>query len=109
MLKLDVDLKFHNQNNHERIEMFYFRNRLCQERFKEKTTYTKMFTQCFESNESIEIQFQRWKRRLLKAFHASFQKIRVKNNDKKKLSDIDILLNKKKSILKKKNLDKSDK
>ena len=45
----------------------------------------------------------------MKAFHASFKKIRVKDNDKKKSSEIDVLLNKKKTILKKKHMDEGDK
>ena len=71
---------------------FHTGDKLSQESFKEKTTHTKSFTQCFESDESIKIQFQRWK-------------IRVNDNDKKKASDIDVHLNKKKTILKKKNMD----
>ena len=84
---------------------FHTGDKLCQESFKEKTANTKSFTQCFESDESINIQFQRWKRKLVKAFFASFNKIRVNDNDKKKPSDIDVHLNKKKNILKKKNMD----
>ena len=84
---------------------FHTGDKLCQESFKEKTTNTKSFTQCFESDESNKIQFQRWKIKLVKAFLASFKKIRVNDNDKKKPSDIDVLLNKKKTILKKKNMD----
>ena len=36
MLKLEVDLTFHNKNKHERTEMFNLRNKDCQKDFNEK-------------------------------------------------------------------------
>ena len=59
--------------------MFNLRNELCQEDFKEKTFNTNRFSDCFkEHNESLDIQFKRWNRRLLKAIDTSFRKIRVR-------------------------------
>ena len=40
--------------------------------------------------------------------HANFRKVRVKEDKDKKLSDLDIMLNKKKNILKKKHLSTID-
>ena len=109
MLKLNLDITIHEKKKHERIEMFNVRNKLCLKDFKDFTTNTNRFTKCFQSEETFEIQFQRWQRQLQKALHANFRKIRHKENDHKKLQHIDVLMNKKKDILKKKNLDMKDK
>ena len=69
MLKLKVNLTFHNEKKHERREVLNLRNKLCQKDFNEKTSNTDQFTTCFEGEESIDIQFNRWHRRLLKVLH----------------------------------------
>ena len=95
-----------NEKIHERVEVFNLRNKLCQEDFKEKTTNTDKFTSCFEGDETIDVQFKRWHRRLLKTLHSCFRKVRVKNIED--AIKVDILIEEKKLILKKKNLDKID-
>ena len=63
-----------------------------------------MFTKCFTSpEESVDVQFNRWKRKLVKAIHTSFRKIRIKQNDTQKLSKLDNMLNERKKLLKKKS------
>ena len=47
MLKLEVNLKFHNETKHERVEMFNLRNEINQQDFKEKTSNTTRFSDCF--------------------------------------------------------------
>ena len=47
MLVLEIDLKFHNEKNHDRLEMVNLRNKVCKFDFKEKTTNTDMFSKCF--------------------------------------------------------------
>ena len=108
MLKIELDLTFHNEKKHEQTDMFNLLNKVCQQNFGEKTTNTNVFSKCFESDESINIQFKRWHRRLVKALHRSFREIRIKD-DQKKQSQVDILLNKKRVLLKKKELEKKDK
>ena len=109
MLKLEIDLKFHNDIKHERIEMFNLRNKTCQADFRVKTTNTDKFSNCFLSEESINTQFDRWHRKLFKALHTSFKKIRIKDKYEKKTTNIDILMTQKRNILKKKVLDQNDK
>ena len=108
MLILKIDLAFHKENKHERIEMFNLRNKECQIDFKQKTSNTDMFSKCFIGEETIDVQFKRWKRRLQKALYSSFRKVRIKDRENK-LSNLDILMNKKKAILKKKTLTEKDK
>ena len=74
MLKLELDLNFHEENKHERTEVFNVRNKPCQKRFFEFTSKSDMFTKCFTSpNESVDTQFNRWKRKLNKAIIYSFR------------------------------------
>ena len=70
--------------------------------FKEFTTNTNMFSKCFLSEDNFENQFKKWQKVFQKSLHACFRKIRVK--DRVKVSNIVILMNKKKDILKKDNL-----
>ena len=108
MLKLEVNLTFHVEKEHDRREVFNLRNKICQQDFKEKTSNTEQFTKCFEGRETIDIQYKRWHRRLLKALHTSFNKIRIQDRGKKKKLKIDDLMERKKIILKKKKLDQTD-
>ena len=81
MLELNINLMVHKEEKHERQHVFNVKNKLCQKKFTEFTSETTMFSKCFESNsESIDIQFKRWKRCFIKALHACFKKIRVKND-----------------------------
>ena len=99
MLTLEINLTFHNEKSHERTEMFSFKNKKSQVLFKEYTTNTTIFTKCFLTDENINLQFEKWKKRLQKSFHACFRRIRVGDN-KKKLSFMDHLMNEKKEIVK---------
>ena len=108
MLKLELNLNFHNDKKHERVEVFNLRNKLCEEDFKEKNTNTDKFTSCFEVDETVDVQFKRWHRRLLKTLHSCFRKVRVKNIEYTKKSKVDIHIEEKKLSLKKKNLDQID-
>lgn len=105
MLKLDVDLVFHKEKNHERNELFNVRNEKCQQLFSEFTSKGDMFSRCFSSdNVDVNTQFKRWQRRFNKAIHACFHKTRITQNEKKTLSHMDVLMEKRKTILKKKTL-----
>ena len=76
MLKLEVNLTFHKEKNHERVEVFNVRNKQCQKVFCEVTLKEGMFTKCFKSQEeNIFVQFKRWQRIFNKAIHTSFRKI----------------------------------
>jgi hypothetical protein len=109
MLKIEINIMFHMKKDHERNEMFNLKDKVCQQQFKLFTTNTKRFTRCFETEEIFDIQFKRWQRQLQKALYANFRKIRIKNDDdKKKLSKIDTLINQKRNILKKRHLSAED-
>ena len=88
--------------------MFNLTNKDCQIKFWNYTTNTNTFSNFFETKEGIETQFNRWKRKFVKALHASFKKIRITENSKKKKSVIDVFINEKNTILKKKVKERED-
>ena len=98
MLELNINLIVHREKKHEK------------EKFKDVTSKTTMFTNCFKSNyENIDFKFNRWKRCFKKALYSCFRKIRVKNDLTEKQSKMDILMEEKKSLLKKKNISVEEK
>ena len=108
MLSLEVDLTFHMDKKHDRIEMFNLRNINFQKIFKEYTSQNTTLSYCFITNESVDVQFLKWQRKFQKALHACFRKIRIRDN-KNKMSDIDTFIKEKSDILKKKNLNPNEK
>ena len=109
MLKLEVNLEFHKEKKHDRVEVFNVRNVKCQKVFWEYTSKDNMLSKCFNSqDEDINIQFKRWQRRFRKAIYACFKKVRIQPDTNKKLSKMDELMIEKKNILRKKTLTKID-
>ena len=109
MLKLEIDLEFHANKKHDRSVVFNVRNQECQKLFCEFTSRGNTFSRCFSSeDEPLDIQFKRWKRLFNKALNSCFRKIRIKVDNKKKPSKIDELMEKRKSILKKKSFSIED-
>ena len=109
MLKLEIDLKFHKEKEHSRVEVFNVRNVKCQKLFYEFTSRNNIFSSCFSSpDEDLNVQFNRWQRKLNKANNSCFRKHRVSKDDIKNQSILDDLLTKKKTILRKKVLTQED-
>ena len=108
-LKLEVNLVFHEKSKQERTEIFNLKNKDCQSRFYQFGSKDQRFSKCFlTDDETIHVQFKRWKRKFDKAIVACFQKIRVTNKVKEKKSPIDELMNEKKFILKKSKVTMED-
>ena len=106
MLTLELSLTYHIEKQHEKIELFNLRNITCQKCFKEYTSSSNTLSKCFSTDEPINIQFSKWMTKFRKALHACFRKIRVTEN-KKKMSNINILMMEKKDIMKKKHKNKN--
>ena len=109
MLKLEVDLIFHKEKVHDRIDLFNIRNKKCQKVFQEFTSKGNMLSNCFVSDDvNVNTQFQRWQRRFNKAINACLKKCRTNPIDQEKISRMDELMLKRKTILKKNTLDHED-
>ena len=75
---LDMSLSF-QPNTEPRSEYFNFRNIECQEKFKQMTEDNKQFIECFQTNESFEVQSKKFMKTLNNTFQSSFKKIRNRN------------------------------
>ena len=101
MLVLEINLEFHNNKKHDRLEVFNVRNKICQKQFYEFTSKGDTFSKCFDSkNEIVDTQFDRWQRKFNKAICACFRKIRIKGDSERKPSKMDDLIDKKKLYFK---------
>ena len=99
MLSLEVNLTFHTDKKHERIEMFNLQNINCQQQFKEFTSKNTILSECFMT--SVDVQFRKWQRKFKKSLYACFRKVRVRNKEIN-MSLIDRLMKEKSDILRKK-------
>ena len=104
---LEVSLKFSNMKA-ERIEVFQFKNRNSQLEFKNLTTNTTDFSSCFSNNLSFEDQARKWKRVLNDYFHKAFKKVRVTNKHKKRESQINDLIERRRKLKSKQVLSEKD-
>ena len=96
---MDLDIKIKPEKP-VREEIYNFRNKKAQKKFKMLTTGTSAFTDCFEnSNESILTQITEW-RKILKMFCGkAFKKIRIKKRAMKPINaEIVRLISKRKEI-----------
>ena len=105
MLSLEINLTYHIEKDHQRVEMFNLRNKHCQLLFKEYTSKSNILSKCFLSNEPINTQFIKWQKLFEKALHACFRKLRSTNRDKK-TSKINILMKEKTDLIKAKSNNK---
>ena len=74
---IDLDLEMENMKK-ERVEIFDFKKKQSQEKFKEITSNTTKFTRCFDSKLPLHIQIQNWRQLLNSSCKEAFTKIRIK-------------------------------
>ena len=84
----------------QRTEVYRLRNTRELQAFKETTSNTQAFTQCFTKNGDITDQGETWIRLLQKTIRSSFKKIRIRANYKCK-DDMQEKMEERKKILKK--------
>ena len=77
---MDLDLKIESEKP-VRTEMFNFKNSEGQAKFKQLTSETSEFTNCFKSNESLLDQVENWQKVLKSFCSKAFSKIRIKNKN----------------------------
>ena len=95
---MDVSLKIINEKP-KRREMFNFQNKEGQQVFKNETTFTNDFTDCFKSELPLIEQIRYWRQKLNEYFGRAFKKIRIKPRTKikslsKELTELITLRNK---------------
>ena len=102
---LDIKLTISSEKP-ERRELYNFKNEENQQKFKNATTNTNNFTNCFKTNLPLDQQIKRWQQNLNEFCGKSFQKIRIKRKNKIKLpsSKINQLITMRNELLRKKGL-----
>ena len=78
---MDVDLTIMTEKPERKI-LFNFKDKEALELFKQKTSQTKEFTDCFKNNLSLANQIEKWRAVLKSHCSTSFKKIRIKKNSK---------------------------
>ena len=77
---MDLDLKIESVKP-ERTELFNFKNNDDQIKFKQLTSETSEFSQCFENNLNLFEQIANWQNVLNSYCSKAFKKIRIKNKN----------------------------
>ena len=71
----------------ERIELFNLRNKRCQAMFTEETHRNTQLVECFNNQYSIEVQCKMWLKTFNTILFKCFKKIRIVHNNRKKMSN----------------------
>ena len=90
-----------------REEMFNFRNRKCQEAFKEATEMNEELLDCFDNNLQFKDQSKTWLKCFNSVIRNSFRKVRIVDNKKKQNVKMRTMLNSRiemKQNMKRKNI-----
>ena len=95
---LKVNLKI-TPETPEKIEILNFRDKKAQKKFREATTNTTEFSDCFKSNLSSKDKMKIWKHTLEKHCNISFRKIRIRKKTLKP-SEADKFINTRNTLLK---------
>ena len=96
---MDLDLKIESRKP-ERIEIFNFKDKEGQVKFKEITSLTSEFSSCLKTDASLVEQIEKWQE-LLKSFcNQAFKKIRIKDRSMKPINkEISNLIDKRNDLL----------
>ena len=99
-----IDLEIETVNEKPmREEMFNFKDIKAQEVFKNITTNTEAFTNCFNDDKPIEAQIENWRKTLKYFCHKAFKKIRIKRKGPRPIDKrICDLINKRNALVKSK-------
>ena len=77
-LYLDMDLEIAKERP-ERQEILNFKDKKSQERFKNNTSETNEFTECFNNDKSLSEKIENWRKLLASHCKKAFKKIRIRD------------------------------
>ena len=83
---MNLDLKFESETQ-VRVEMYNFKNKLGQEKFKKIMSETNNFSKCFESDAPVLLQIENWRNNLDICVKKSFKKIRINKRKNEPLKE----------------------
>jgi hypothetical protein len=97
---LDMDLEVIKEKP-ERMELFNFKNKQSQEKFRILTSETKEFTECFSGKKPLLKKIDSWRKVLKSHCSKAFNKIRIKKNGMKRISNgLSSLIDKRNQLVK---------
>ena len=97
---LDMDLEVIKEKP-ERLELFNFKNKQSQEKFRILTSETKEFTECFSGKKPLLKKIDSWRKVLKSHCSKAFNKIRIKKNGMKRISNgLSSLIDKRNQLVK---------
>ena len=77
---LDINLQLISEKP-DRKEIFNFKDTQSQLKFKDITTNTNKFSNCFDNDDPLQKQIENWRRALKSSCYESFKRVRI--NEKK--------------------------
>ena len=77
---MDLDLKIESIKP-ERIELYNFKDKEGQNLFKQISSETSLFSNCFKNNKPLVVQFLNWQKELRSTCSKAFKKIRIKRKN----------------------------
>ena len=77
---MDINLEYVSEKP-ERVELFHFKNKEAQAKFQKMTSETNEFTDCFEDDNMLQLQIEKWRRILKKYCQKAFKKIRIRRKN----------------------------
>ena len=83
---MDIKLQYISEKP-QRREIFNFKNKKSQEKFRAITSNTKQFSDCFKNNLSFENQINKWRQVLNSQCQKAFKKIRINKRKEKPLNE----------------------
>ena len=83
---MDLDLEIENFKP-KRTEIFNFKNKKSQEKFKQLTSETDKFTNCFQTNAPLQMQIENWRELLRSVSVEAFPKIRIRKRRNEKINN----------------------
>ena len=104
---LELNLEYSRKKT-DRVEVFQFKDKNAQALFKDLTTKTTEFSKCFENDLNFEEQANNWKKVLKSHFYKAFKKVRVSNKNRIPKSEIQELMEKRKTLRKRNSEDTDD-
>ena len=81
---MNLDLKFENEKP-QRIEIYNFKEKDSQNKFRKLTSETEAFSKCFMNDEPVLLQVRKWRNTLETFCKKSFRKIRIRKKNIKPL------------------------
>ena len=87
-IETEFDLAWEDKHDTERQEVFNFEDKNSQKKFKDMTENNTKLSSIFDTEETVEVQAQKFIKTLNRTLHQSFRKIQIKQNKNTKIDEL---------------------